>query len=185
MDETRIVLVDDHAIIRQGLRAMLGREAGFQVVGEAADAATALSVIAATRPHIVLLDLKLTTASDSDGLALCAQISARYPDSRVLVLTTFVDEWLVLESIRQGAKGYVVKDVDLAELIRAVHAVRCGESAFDSHSASVVVRSLHNKQGPENAVQQITAREREILALLARGLSNMAIGQRLYISEPR
>jgi two-component system response regulator DevR len=131
----------------------------------------------------VLLDLKLSTASESDGLALCAQISTRSPGSRVLVLTTFVEEWLVLEAIKQGAKGYVVKDVELTELVRAIRAVYRGESAFDSHSASVVVRSLHNRQGFDNPVQQITPREREILALLARGMSNVAIGQRLYISE--
>jgi DNA-binding NarL/FixJ family response regulator len=183
MTEIRVVLVDDHSIFRQGLGAMLGREPCLQVVGEAADPGAALSVIERTRPDVVLLDLKLSTASESDGLALCAQISARSPGSRVLVLTTFVEEWLVLEAIKQGAKGYVVKDVELTELVRAIRAVHRGESAFDSHSASVVVRSLQNRQGLDNPVQQITPREREILGLLARGMSNVAIGQRLYISE--
>jgi DNA-binding NarL/FixJ family response regulator len=183
MDEIRIVLIDDHSIVRQGLRTMLDREQGLSVVGEAGSAATALPLIAQTRPDVVLLDLKLSTASDSDGLGLCGQISARHPGSRILVLTTFVDEWLVLESIKQGAKGYVAKDVDLTELVRAIRSVQRGESAFDAHSASVVVRWLHSKQGLDDPVQQITPREREVLALLARGMSNVAIGQRLYISE--
>jgi len=183
MTEIRVVLVDDHSIFRQGLRVMLDREPCLQVVGEAADPGAALSVVERAQPDVVLLDLKLSTASESDGLALCAQIPARSPGSRVLVLTTFVEEWLVLEAIKQGAKGYVVKDVELTELVRAIRAVHRGESAFDSHSASVVVRSLHNGHGFDNPVQQITPREREILALLARGLSNVAIGQRLYISE--
>jgi DNA-binding NarL/FixJ family response regulator len=183
MDEIRVLLVDDHAIVRQGLRAMLDREPGLRVVGDAGTAAAALPLIAQTHPDVVLLDLKLSSTSDSGGLGLCAQIVARYPSSRVLVLTTFVDEWLVLESIKQGAKGFVVKDVDLTELVRAIRAIRRGESAFDPHSASVVVRWLHSKQGLDSPVQQITPREREILGLLARGLSNVAIGQRLYISE--
>jgi two-component system, NarL family, response regulator DevR len=183
MSDIRIVLVDDHTVVRQGLRAVLDREPGLLVVGEAGSAATALTVIAQTHPHVVLLDLKLSTASDSDGLALCTQVTTRFPESRVLVLTTFVDEWLVVESIKQGAKGYVVKDVDHTELVRAIRAVRHGEGAFDSHSASIVVRWMHSKQGVDNPAQQITAREREVLALLARGLSNVAIGQRLYISE--
>jgi DNA-binding NarL/FixJ family response regulator len=183
MGDIRIVLVDDHTVVRQGLRAVLDREPGLLVVGEAGSAAAALQVIAQVRPDVVLLDLKLSTASDSDGLALCAQVATRFPDSRVLVLTTFLDEWLVVESIKQGAKGYVVKDVDHTELVRAIRSVWHGEGAFDSHSASVVVRWMHSKQGVDNPAQQITAREREVLALLARGLSNVAIGQRLYISE--
>jgi DNA-binding NarL/FixJ family response regulator len=183
MDDIRIALVDDHTVVRQGLRAVLDLEPGLRVVGEAGCPATAVSVVAQTRPDVVLLDLKLSTASDSEGLGLCAQISTRWPDSRVLVLTTLVDEWLVVESIKQGAKGYVVKDVDLTELVRSIRAVCRGEGAFDSHSASVMVRWLHNKQGLDSPAQQITPREREVLALLARGLSNIAIGQRLYISE--
>jgi len=92
------------------------------------------------------------------------------------------EEWLILESIRQGAKGFVLKDVDLTELIRAIRAVHRGESAFDSRSAGVVVSWMHGCQRPGAAAGDITPREREILALLARGLSNVAIGQRLYIS---
>jgi len=131
----------------------------------------------------VLLDLKLAPGSECDGLSLCATITQRYPDSRVLVLTSSADEWLILESIRQGAKGFVLKDVDLTELIRAVRAVHRGESAFDSRSAGVVVRWMHGSQRPGAAASDITPREREILSLLARGLSNVAIGQRLYISS--
>lgn len=182
MSEIRVGIVDDHSIVRQGLRAILDREPDLQVVGDATSVASATAMVARTRPDVVLLDLKLSADHDYDGLSLCAAVTGRFPDSRVLVLTTFADEWLILEAIRQGAAGYVVKDVDLTELVRAIRAVRRGESAFDSRSASIVVHWLHGSAGPGVPAQQITPREREILALLARGLSNGAIGRRLHIS---
>jgi two-component system, NarL family, response regulator DevR len=182
MDEIRVAIIDDHAIVRQGLRAMIDREPDLRVVGEAPSATTAAAMLDRAHPGVVLLDLKLTADSESDGLSLCNTITRRYPDSRVLVLTSSADEWLILESIKQGAKGFVLKDVDLTELIRAIRAVHRGGSAFDSRSAGVVVRWMHGSQRPGASASDITPREREILALLARGLSNVAIGQRLYIS---
>ena len=180
--ESRIGIIDDHSIVRQGLRAMIDREPDLRVVGEAASARTATAMLDQTRPRVVLLDLRLGAGSECDGLSLCSAITQRYPDCRVLVLTSSVEEWLILESIRQGAKGFVLKDVDLTELIRAIRAVHRGESAFDSRSAGVVVRWMRGDQRPGATAGDITPREREILALLARGLSNVAIGQRLYIS---
>ena len=182
MDEIRIALVDDHAVVRQGLRAMIDREPDLRVVGEAPSARTAPAMLERACPRVVLLDLRLAGGSECDGLSLCNTITQRYPDSKVLVLTGSADEWLILESIKQGAKGFVLKDVDLTELIRAIRAVHRGESAFDSRSAGVVVRWMHGSQRPGATASDITPREREILVLLARGLSNVAIGQRLYIS---
>jgi two-component system response regulator DevR len=182
MNEIRVAIIDDHAIVRQGLRAMIDREPDLRVVGEASSARPALAMLDRTHPGVVLLDLKLTAGSDCDGLPLCATMTQRYPDSRVLVLTSSADEWLILESIKQGAKGFVLKDVDLTELVRAIRAVHRGESAFDPRSTGVVVRWMHGSQRPRAAACDITPREREILVLLARGLSNVAIGQRLYIS---
>ena len=182
MDQIRIGIIDDHAIVRQGLRAMIDREPDLQVVGEASSARTAPAMLDRTHPRVVLLDLRLADGSECDGLSLCNTITQRYPGSRVLVLTSSADEWLILESIKQGAKGFVLKDVDLTELIRAIRAVHRGESAFDSRSAGVVVRWMHGSHRPGATASDITPREREILVLLARGLSNVAIGQRLYIS---
>lgn len=182
-DEIRIAIVDAHALIRQGLRAMIDKQPDLRVVGEASSVRSAITLLDQVQPRVVLLDLRLAAGGECDGLALCGTISRRYPGSRVLVLTSSADEWLILESIRQGAKGFVVKDVDLTELVRAIRAVHRGESAFDSRSAGVVVRWLHGDQRTgAAAASDITAREREILALLARGLSNVAIGHRLYIS---
>jgi DNA-binding NarL/FixJ family response regulator len=182
MDEIRVAIIDDHAIVRQGLRALIDREPDLRVVGEAPSAQQATTMIERVHPGVVLLDLRLTADSECDGLSLCGTITKRYPDSRVLVLTSSVDEWLILESIKRGAKGFVLKDVDLTELVRAIRAVHRGESAFDSRSAGVVVHWMQGSQRPGVTPSDITPREREILALLARGLSNVAIGQRLYIS---
>lgn len=178
----RIMLVDDHAIVRQGLRSILGREPDLEVVAEAATASEALVVVRHARPQIVLLDLKLSTSSDAEGLELCAQLVAEHPEVRVLVLTTFLDERLVLTAIRLGAKGYVVKDVDTTGLIRAIRDVARGESAFDPRSAAAMVRGL-NAPAPKPSAAKLTARETEVLALLARGQSNGEIGRSLYISE--
>jgi len=182
MDEIRVAIIDDHAIVRQGLRAMIDREPDLRVVGEASNARQATAMLDRVQPRVVLLDLKLTPGSECDGLPLCATITHRYPGIRVLVLTSSADEWLILDSIKQGAQGFVLKDVDLTELVRAIRAVHRGESAFDPRSAGVVVRWMHGSQRSGVTASDITPREREILCLLARGLSNVAIGQRLYIS---
>ena len=170
---TRIVLVDDHSIMRQGLRAVLEREDDLRVVGEAGTPADAVAAVAASRPHVVLLDLKLTAGPQTDGLDVCRRLSAAHPGLGVLVLTTFAEDRLVVESVQAGARGYVVKDVDTTELVRAIRAVSRGESAFDARSASAMVRSLSGGV-PER--ERLTERELDVLRLLARGLSNRAIG---------
>ncbi|POX56529.1 DNA-binding response regulator [Streptomyces sp. Ru71] len=175
----RIVLVDDHAIVRHGLRSILERESDLEVVGEASTAAEADAVVERTRPEIVLLDLKLSTAADTEGLDLCARLTRRHPDLAVLVLTTFLDDQLVVEAIQHGARGYVVKDVDTTELLRSLRAVARNESAFDSHAAAAMVRSMRVQ--PERP--KFTERELKVLRLLAHGLSNREIGAELYISE--
>lgn len=176
-----IVLVDDHAIVRQGLRSILEREPDLTVRGEASSAAEALAVVARVRPDIVLLDLKLSTSSDTEGLELCARLVAEHPGLGVLVLTTFLDDQLVLRAIRVGARGYVVKDVDTSGLIRSIRDVSRGGSAFDARSAAAMVRGLNAPEPVAN--QHLTEREQEVLRLLARGHSNRAIGERLYVSE--
>ena len=180
-EPVRLVIVDDHAIIRQGLRTMLERDDDMEVVAEAGTPQGARDAVREHRPDVVLLDLKLGDDEDA-GLAVCRQLRADDPGVRCLVLTTFLNERLVVEAIRSGAKGYVLKDVDADALVRSIRAVRAGESAFDSHAAAVVVRSMSGDQDRGDAVT-FTARESEVVRLLANGLSNRQIGQTLFISE--
>lgn len=180
-DVIDIVLIDDHAVVRQGLRSVLERDAGLRVVGEAGSPAEALTVVATRHPDVALLDLRLSASTETEGIELCARLRRDHPDVAVLVLTTVVDDNLVLEAIHQGARGYVVKEVDTSELIRAIRAVRRGESAFDSRSAAAMVRGINAETPGES--RRITERELDVLRLLARGLSNRAIGKQLFISE--
>ena len=137
------------------------------------------AVVNAADPGVVLLDLKLSAGSEFEGLSLCAKLSERHPDLGVLILTTFLDEDLVVRAVHAGARGYVVKDVDTTELVRAIRAVSSGQSAFDSRSAAAVVRSL---SGRGDQREKLTDREIEVLRLLAAGLSNHKIGEQLFIS---
>lgn len=178
----RVVIVDDHAIIRSGLRTMLERDGAVVVVAEAGTTEEAMAAVAESAPDVVLLDLKLGS-DDEAGLRICQRLTAEDPDVRVLVLTTFLNERLVVEAIRSGAKGYVLKDVDAEELLRSIEAVRAGESAFDSHAAAAVVRSMSSGSATAAPAITFTARETEVVRLLAHGHSNRQIGQQLYISE--
>jgi two-component system, NarL family, response regulator DevR len=163
------------------LRSVLEREPDLRVIGEAASASEAMAVVATTRPSIVLLDLKLSSSTATVGLDLCAKLTSAYPDVAVLVLTTVTDDHLLLQAIHNGARGYVVRGVDTSELVRAVRVLSRGQTAFDPRSGATMVRGINASAASD--ARQLTTREREVLELLARGLSNRDIGRQLYISE--
>ncbi|GAB2743358.1 two-component system response regulator MnoR [Salinifilum aidingensis] len=177
--EVRIMLVDDHAIVRQGLRAVLEREHDLAVVCEASSAEEALAFVPRCEPEVVLLDLKLSYGDSTEGLQLCEEITSAHSGIGVLVFTTFLEDDLVVEALRRGARGYVVKDVDTTELVRSIRAVAREECAFDSRSAAAMAHSISNQEEEP----ELTTRELRVLELLARGLSNREIGGQLYISE--
>ncbi len=176
----RVVIVDDHTIVREGLKSILELTKDIAVVGQAARPEEALHAVEAENPDLVLLDLKLGEDTPAIGLGLCSDIVGRFPRVGVVVLTTFHDQTLVLDALRRGAKAYVLKDVDVVDLVKIIRAVRRGESGFDTRSASLVVRSLA-RDGP--TVPKLTKRELEIITLLAHGLTNREIGRVALISD--
>jgi DNA-binding NarL/FixJ family response regulator len=172
---TRLVIVDDHVLMRQGLRALLQSVPEVAVVAESGTTGEAVAAVAGARPDVVVLDIRLG-ATEEEGIELCRRLSGWSP---VLVLTTSLTESLMLDALRAGACGILVKDSDFASLVRAIIDVRSGRSAFDSRTAAVAARLLTRTRN----APRFTLRERDILWLIARGLSNRAIGGRLYISE--
>jgi DNA-binding NarL/FixJ family response regulator len=179
---TRVLIVDDHAIVRRGLRSILELEQDIAVVGEAGGPAEALRTVERTSPEVVLLDLKLSAGGDAEGLAVCSRILERRPGTGVVVLSTFLDERLVADALRRGAQAYVLKDVDLGELVRIIRAVARGESGFDSRTAAVV-RALAAGGAAADESPALTEREREVVRLIAEGLTNREIGQTIFVSE--
>lgn len=177
----RVMLVDDHAIVRRGLRSILELEPDVSVVAEAGGRIEALRALDRSEPDIVLLDVKLSADHDTEGLELCSEIVERRPESNVVILSTFLTEDLLNQALRRGAKAYVLKDVDVVELVRIIRAVSRGETAFDGPSAAVVRALVAGEHAEGEPV--FTEREREVTKLLASGLTNREIGSRIYVSE--
>jgi DNA-binding NarL/FixJ family response regulator len=177
----RVLLVDDHAIVREGLRSILELQPDISVVAEADSPQRAIEQLEQARPDLVLLDLKLGDAREPEGLALCSEILERRPETQVVIVSAFLDEMLLNEALRRGARAYVLKDVDVTGLIRIVRAVARGESGFDSRSAALVRAIAAGATKPRSPA--LTNREQQVVELLAQGLTNGEIGSRMYLSQ--
>ncbi len=179
----RAIIVDDHRVVREGLRAMLDGVAEVEIVGEAEDMGRALAEVERTSPDVVLLDLRLQGAS---GLEACRAICERYPDVRVVFLTVYEDEQYVFEALRAGARGYMLKKASPEDIVRILEAVRAGDVVVDpSLGGQIALRAASMRSGDSwpGAHIGLTRREGEILSHLVKGLSNRDIAKTLYISE--
>jgi DNA-binding NarL/FixJ family response regulator len=178
MTGLRLVIVDDHPVVRDGLRGMLGTQSDFAVVGEAAGGAEALTVVEATRPDVVLTDLRMPEPS---GGTLIRLLLERVPQTRILVLTTHDTDSDVLPAVEAGAIGYLLKDAPREELFRAVRAAARGETVLSPSVAALLLARVR-PQRPAPAAR-LSAREREVLALIAQGRTNRETAAALFITE--
>lgn len=171
-------LVDDHEIVRRGIRELIELEPDLEVVGEADTAEIAVGRIPPTRPDVAVLDVRLP---DGSGIEVCREVRSRHPEIACLMLTSFADDEALLAAIVAGAAGYVLKDVHGSDLVNRIRRVAQGESLLDPSTMQRVVERLRHPE--DEALAGLTGQERKILGLITEGLTNRQIAGRLYLSE--
>lgn len=179
----RLLLVDDQDLIRRGMTALLKLDDTLQVVGEAANGQEAIALVATLTPDVVLMDVRMPIM---DGVAATKEICQRFPDIKVLVLTTFDDQEYVSQALQNGASGYLLKDTPFEELVQAIRFVQKGYTHIGpglSNKAMLATPPVASVTSPAPELAELTPREQEILQLIAQGASNREIAQTLYLSE--
>ncbi|MFG3344181.1 response regulator [Streptomyces sp. NPDC048018] len=181
---TRVFLVDDHEIVRRGLRDLIDDEPDMEVAGEASTAEQALARGPALRPDVAVLDVRLP---DGDGISVCRELRSRMPEVACLMLTSFDDEDALLDAIMAGAAGYVLKQIRGSDLVSAVRTVSTGRSMLDPATTARLMRSLRDpaaaKPPEDERLTVLSERERSVLELIGEGLTNRQIAKRLHLSE--
>jgi two-component system response regulator DevR len=175
MTKTRIMIVDDHEVVRLGMRAAFEAEQDLTVVGEASNGAEALAKIPVLDPQVILMDVRM---EKMNGIEACREIKSRNPDVQILMITSYTDDDAMISSILAGASGYLLKHVSRAELLRSIRLIASGHSLIDSNTAKQAMEHLTHMPGSE-----LTEREREVLTLVARGFTNKQIADTLFVSE--
>ena len=176
----RVFLLDDHEIVRRGVRELLEVEHDFEVVGEAGTAAEALARIAAAAPDVAIIDMRLP---DGNGVEVCREVRSRHPDVQCVVLTSFADDEALFDSIMAGAAGYLLKQIAGNDLVDAVRRVAAGQSLLDPNVTARVLERLRNGPVQDERLSRLTDQERKILDLIAEGLTNRQIGERMFLAE--
>lgn len=182
MNQIRLLIVDDHAVVRAGLRSVLAEENDFEVVAEAGSSEEAIIQVKNHAPDVVIMDIQLPGQS---GLEACREITSQFSGTKVVMLTSYAGGSFLDQAIRAGASGYVLKKVGNEELVRAIRAAYQGDIAMDAKTTSQVVSRLKKLESlvEENAFKELSQREMEIMALVAEGDGNKEIGQKLNLTE--
>jgi DNA-binding NarL/FixJ family response regulator len=175
----RVFLLDDHELVRRGVRELLEEEDDMEVVGEAGTAEEAVGRIPATSPHVAVLDMRLP---DGDGIEVCREVRSRHPEIACILLTSFSDDEAVYSAIMAGAAGYLLKQIRGSDLVEGIRKVAAGESLLDPSVTTKVLERLRRRDD-EDELSVLTEQERNILALIAEGLTNRQIGERLFLAE--
>jgi DNA-binding NarL/FixJ family response regulator len=176
----RVFLLDDHEIVRRGVRDLLETEPDITVIGEAGTAAAALARIPALKPDVAVLDIRLP---DGDGVTVCRDIRSKMPQLACLMLTSFSDDEALFDAIMAGAAGYVLKQIRGTDLIGAIRTIASGQSLLDPQAAATVMRRMRDQATATDPLAGLTDQERRILALIGEGLTNRQIGDRLFLAE--
>ena len=175
-----VFLLDDHEIVRRGVRELLEAEPDIVVVGEAGTAESALARIPALKPDVAVLDVRLP---DGDGVSVCRDIRSKMPEVACLMLTSFGDDEALFDAIMAGAAGYVLKQIRGTDLVGAVRTLAAGESMLDQVAASRVMKRMRDQATHADPLAGLTSQEKRILELIGEGLTNRQIGERLYLAE--
>ncbi len=176
----RVFLLDDHEVVRRGLREMLEADGHLDVVGEASTAAEALSRIPPTRPDVAVLDVRLP---DGNGVDVCREVRSSHPEIQCLILTSFSDDEALFQAIMAGAAGYVLKQVRGSDLVDAIRRVAAGQSLLDPAVTARVLERLRQPPEEDQRLARLTDQERTVLALIAEGLTNRQIGEQMHLAE--